>query len=352
MRSRLRSAVAWAAGGFLLGAAALAGGQGDENLREKLIEIERLSAQLRSLEEERTEVPAPSDKGLEFDRIPVADITAGATEFYRPRHVAPETSEMPLYSGPAEEAPQPFGTIEEIQELVRTSARPKAWEEGAQLTPQGCALLVYAKPDVSRDVRAFLNREIRPRVRRSVNLQVEIVEAPEPVATLLAAAVGIDLDPAARTHLEQAFAEGSARRLFAGRLRGRSRERVVLWHGAEEAVVPDADAEVATRSEAVDPVVDVEILGTSLQARSTVSDDEPTRVHVQIDLDHVALDRPIRTVQTAKTGTLQMPERQWTGVQADLAITNERWAVAAERTGADGKRRFLLLRPTAIGGAR
>ncbi len=91
---------------------------------------------------------------------PVADLTLGLTDFIPPQITlvgVDEDSEAPLFGGQAEEAPQPYGTIEELQELVRTSVAPAAWEEGAQITPQGKNLVVYAPPEVQNQVAQFLD---------------------------------------------------------------------------------------------------------------------------------------------------------------------------------------------------
>jgi len=348
MQHRTGSAVLWCAVGLILGAARFAGGEGDDDLRAKLIEVERLSAQLRALDAGRAAFPPVDEDGRELDCLHVLDLTLGVTEFYRAR---PWNSEAPMYSGPVEEAPQPFGTIEELAYLLQTSVRPEAWEEGAHMTPCGPLILVRARPDVNRAVRAFLDEELRPRAHCTVQLRLEVVEADDPPAGALAAAAGGALEPALRARLDEAIGSGGARLVFAGCVRALSGQQVALWHGAQVATVPDADVEVKTRADAADPVVDVELLGTNAEVRSTVGGD-PARVRVQIDLADTALDLPVRTVETRKAGTLQMPARTTTGFEADLWTAPDRWAVAGERAGPDGKRRFLLVRPTVIGGAR
>ncbi len=91
---------------------------------------------------------------------PVADLTLGLTDFIPPQITlvgVDEDSEAPLFGGQAEEAPQPYGTIEELVELVRTSVAPAAWEEGGTISPQGKNLVVYAPPEVQNQVAQFLD---------------------------------------------------------------------------------------------------------------------------------------------------------------------------------------------------
>jgi len=240
--------------------------------------------------------------------------------------------------------------VEMLVELLRSRVRPEAWETGSEINPMGKGMLLYAKPDVNRAVRAFVDRDLRPAVRGTVNLQIEILEAEEPLAAALAAATGGEVDPALRGRIEEAIGAGKARRTFDGRVRGLSKQEIVLWHGAQAATVSDADVEVATRSEAPDPVVDVEIQGTVLEAQSTIGDDG--RLRITISLEQDTPDPAMRRVETAKAGTLEMPARSTMQVKADLWTANDKWAVAGERTSAEGKRRFLLVRPTVTGGAR
>ncbi|MCK6461282.1 MAG: hypothetical protein L6Q95_15470 [Planctomycetes bacterium] len=347
MRSRLGSAAIHAAAGFLLGAAALAGGQGDEDLREKLIELESLSARLRALEAGSGEAPAVDERGLELDRIHITDLHAGVPDYVGPR---PRVGETSVFGGRAEEAPQTYGTVEEILEIVRTSVRPEAWESGSQIQPFGQSLLLLAPPDVSRAARAFIDTELRLDARRTVNLQIGILEAEEPLAAALAAATGGDIDPALRARIEEAAQAGKARRVFDGRVLALSRQQIAFWHGAQAATVVDADVEVAARSAVADPFVGVELLGTRFEARATVADD-PARVRLRISLASDEMDLPPRAAETGDTGELQMPAGAMARIDADLWTGNDRWTVAAERS-AHGRRRFLLVRPSVIGGAR
>ncbi len=92
---------------------------------------------------------------------PVADLTLGLTDFIPPQITqigVDEDSETPLFGGQAEEAPQPYGTIEELMELVRASVSPLTWEEGGgQLNAQGKNLVVYAPGPVQNNVAKFLD---------------------------------------------------------------------------------------------------------------------------------------------------------------------------------------------------
>ncbi len=98
-------------------------------------------------------------KNMVLQIHPVADLTLPLTDFIPPQITqvgVNEDDEAPLFGGQAEEAPQPYGTIEELAELVRTSVRPEAWEE-ATITPQGKQLVIYQDPAVQAQVTSFLD---------------------------------------------------------------------------------------------------------------------------------------------------------------------------------------------------
>ena len=90
---------------------------------------------------------------------PVADLTLGLTDFIPPQITlvgVDEDSETPLFGGQAEEAPQPYGTIEELMELVRGSVEPESWDD-AQINAQGKNLVVYNTAEVQNKVAEFLD---------------------------------------------------------------------------------------------------------------------------------------------------------------------------------------------------
>jgi general secretion pathway protein D len=92
---------------------------------------------------------------------PVADLTLGLTDFIPPQITqvgVDEDSEVPLFGGQAEEAPQPYGTIEELLELVRTSVAVETWDDmGGTITAQGKNLVVYNTPKAQQEVTQFLD---------------------------------------------------------------------------------------------------------------------------------------------------------------------------------------------------
>jgi tetratricopeptide (TPR) repeat protein len=107
----------------------------------------------------------------------VADLTMGLVDFLPPQitQVMPdEDSEIPLFGGEAEEAPQPYGTIEELVELVRNAVSPQTWEEGGTITPQRKNLVVYAPPAVQAQVARFLD-DLRSFAHVVVTIEGEIL---------------------------------------------------------------------------------------------------------------------------------------------------------------------------------
>jgi general secretion pathway protein D len=98
--------------------------------------------------------------GMVLHIHPVADLTMGLVDFIPPQITqvgVDEDSETPLFGGHGEEAPQPYGTIEELMELVQGAVSPATWEEGGTINNQGKNLVVYAPPNVQRMVADFLD---------------------------------------------------------------------------------------------------------------------------------------------------------------------------------------------------
>ena len=91
---------------------------------------------------------------------PVADLTMGLVDFIPPQITqvgVDEDSETPLFGGQGEEAVQPYGTIEELMELVQGAVSPETWEEGGTLNNQGKNLVVFAPPRVQGMIANFLD---------------------------------------------------------------------------------------------------------------------------------------------------------------------------------------------------
>ncbi|MHC4547203.1 MAG: hypothetical protein ACYTEZ_00365 [Planctomycetota bacterium] len=121
---------------------------------------------------------------------PVADLTLGLTDFIPPQITqigVDEDSETPLFGGQAEEAPQPYGTIEELMELVRGSVSPQTWEEGGQINNQGKNLVIHAPPTVQNQVAEFLD-DLRAFAGIVITVEARFLE----VSDLFLRDVGVD----------------------------------------------------------------------------------------------------------------------------------------------------------------
>jgi general secretion pathway protein D len=91
---------------------------------------------------------------------PVADLVLPLTDFIPPQITqvgVSDDSDRPIFGGQAEEAPTQFGTIEELNELVKSSVAPDQWEAPATNTIQGKNLVYYNTPEVQAKVAQFLD---------------------------------------------------------------------------------------------------------------------------------------------------------------------------------------------------
>ncbi|NJN14700.1 MAG: type II and III secretion system protein, partial [Planctomycetes bacterium] len=99
-------------------------------------------------------------KNLVLRIHPVADLTLGLTDFIPPQITqvgVSDDSDTPLFGGQAEEAPQPYGTIEELMELVRGAVGGIYWDDPATISSQGKNLVIYNTPEVQNKVSQFLD---------------------------------------------------------------------------------------------------------------------------------------------------------------------------------------------------
>ncbi len=99
-------------------------------------------------------------KNLVLRIHPVADLTLGLTDFIPPQITqvgVSDDTDTPLFGGQAEEAPQPYGTIEELMELVRGAVGQGSWEDPATISSQGKNLVIYNSPEVQNRVSRFLD---------------------------------------------------------------------------------------------------------------------------------------------------------------------------------------------------
>ncbi|MCB9825677.1 MAG: hypothetical protein H6806_12385 [Planctomycetes bacterium] len=95
---------------------------------------------------------------------PVADLTAGLTNFIPPtiRLVGPDDvsdEEQPLFGSEAEEPVRPYGSADELIELIKGAVAPSFWEEGTgDINANGeRTLVVKATPEVQAQVARFLD---------------------------------------------------------------------------------------------------------------------------------------------------------------------------------------------------
>ena len=344
--------VALALLGFVVGAAALAGGEDDGELVEELRSLQR-SAERVILREPATEEYAPSvGPGYKLGLFPVFDLTAGI-----PDHLPPtlgyldEESESPLFGGISEERPQPYGTIEELCELLQASVEPASWDEGGTISVAGQSLVVFASPIVLSKVGEYLNA-LRERTFVSVTTELKIVEVSREVRQRL---IGGDtaLSDEQLGALNDALADGRASVLFSARTLGLSKQQTYLGHGTQHAVQSDADVEVAQTARTTDPVVDVLQTGGFVSVRPTISDDA-AKVVLELDVRLEALEEPIRSRETIENGILDLPSLERSGFRTALSVSDGRWALAG-KGGRGDEIRLLLVKATIVpakGGVR
>ncbi len=340
-----------AALGFLVGAAALAGGQEDDwELAERLEKLQEAIARLRQQERPAADrLPPMGPEGLELELFPVFDLT-GARQDYR----VPELDrESEHYFGGRGGGSRPCGTVEEMMELVRSYVWPASYEEGAAITAQGQTLLVVNKRAALADTARFLDSR-RDDAHRCVALELEAVDLVAPqLYRRLAAGGATTLGADQVDALAQALADGTAKRVFGARTICFAGQRAFVWHGRQVAVLDEPRVEVAQEQAIDDPEVGVVNDGGWLAVRPTLADFAPW---ITLDVDARFDEIGPRVARETDAGRVDLPDVRRVECRTALTVENRAWALIGGGARGDGRGgRVLLLRATHLprpGGVR
>ena len=210
---------------------------------------------------------------------------------------------------------------------------PESW-----CTAHYSALLVLERPTVLEKVGSFLDTRLRPAAHRSVCIESEVWQVD--------AGHGGAADRAE-------LARGAGRRLFAGRVLALVRQRALLWHGRQAALVTDTDVEVAGGVRVPDPVVRIVFGGGTLHGR-VLAGDRPDRVRLELTCVHEELERPVPTRVTREAGAIHLPVLDRLRSEVTLSAPSGAWATAATSDRGEAGRRVLTVRATLLerGGGR
>jgi hypothetical protein len=341
--------------GFLVGAGALSMGQEeDEELAQRLRELQKAVG--KSLHRAGKHwVPPVSRGGYQLALLPVADLCAGVEDHIAPSHVlGAEEKPEGFMGGRSEEAPQFYGTIEELLELTRVFAAPQSWDSGGTLVASGPNLFVFAEPHVIDEVRRLHDGRLRPAAFNCVTVEAQVVECTGGLARSLRAGGGATLSGEKSQALEAAIAGGTAKRIFAGRVTGLAGQRSLLWHGRQVAVVFDSDGAVATDAASTVPLVDVVQAGGSLSVRPSLGED-PSLIRMEVSVRLDDLSGPIEQRRTEADGILDLTRVARTEATASLMVPPRTWAWIGAGAMEKGQCRIVLVRGTVLprgGGGR
>jgi len=268
----------------------------DEGLRGELAALERAAADQRIA---RAPVaPEPPRKPRPLHRIPVITVTSPILLRNPPGYADAYWGEAEVVSsgpGPTEWGPQPFGTIEEIAELLGDReaqlgfARPTLFAEGYELVYRG-------SPEGAARIEGYLEKEMRPRVLRTAAFEVDWV-----------------------------MGAGRGGRSFRARFLSLVGSRSMFWVGRQQAVLADTDVVVPGGPHgATDPAVWRIFSGEWILPELTGSGSMLASV---IAFESRGLEGTLRRVETRYTGTLDMPRIQETVVQSPARLHPGQWEV-------------------------
>lgn len=339
-----------AALGFLVGAAALAGGEEDDwELTKRLQELQEAIARLRQEERPAADrLPPMGPEGLELELFPVFDLTAGRRDFYPP---SLRRDSEAYFGGQADEALQPFGTAEELMEMVRGNVWTASYDEGGMIIAQGQTLFTFNKRAALIDTERFLDR-LRDTAHRCVTLEVEAADLGGGLYRRLAAGRATTLTAEQHDALAQAFSDGAATRVFGARTTCFDGQRAFVWHGKQVAVLVEPEVAVAQDRSVSDAEVGVVNDGGYLAVRPSLADGA-----AWITLDVVARFDELgpRVARETDAGRVDLPQRRTVECRTALTVENRAWALVGGGAREDGKVRVLLVRATHLprtGGGR
>ncbi len=338
--------------GFLVGAAPIAGGDDEQDLREELRRLQRQAARAGQQHWEAKGLPPGDDRGNQFAIFPVEDLSAPwydqipmSGEFLN------EDSEAPLFGGQSEEGLLPFGTIEEIAEFVRTAVDPVAWEDGAMLSMNARSLVALAPPATNGRVRELLDNKLRPRAHEGVSVEFEVVELPAKMMRGLRNG-SKPLTNAQRTSVDEAVRMGVGKRILAIRGMGTMSTRFSVWHGKQVALVTDADVEVAQTASTADPVVQIAQAGGWLSVRAERGATAGAlKLELQLRMREL---EAVRRHETDQAGVLDLPTISDQDANLVLSVPTGAWVVAGAGSPRPGTHRLFLIRAASLarGGVR
>jgi hypothetical protein len=206
----------------------------------------------------------PARDEIEVRLLDVGALTQGRSNFIpdrgplgpRPDEVNDE--QFPLFGSEGEEPLRPYGTIDQLIELVKQHTGLLAWQrEGSSINAYGSRLLVVRGPaallesveaalaGLERDALAWVTVDVL-----AVTAERAAVSTPEGVAT--------------------ALERGEARVLAATRASGFPMQRLTARAGGVRAFLADYDVEVAIQAQTADPIVSVQPDGMSVDVRPTL----------------------------------------------------------------------------------
>ena len=268
----------------------------------------------------------------------VADLTVRLTDFIRPnlimRSAGSEMDEDQPFFGKAQEGEVFFSNIEEITELIEQNVRPEIWSHGGPTIRivGSHALVVTAPKDVQNEVEAYI-RALRESVGRLVTLELRVLEiaGDVPGKTLYTAEEGKAL-----------MGQSGVRLALSSRITAFSGQMVSLYRAVQRAFVQDHDVEVAQTASIADPIVSVQQLGLSFDARCVTRRDS----HVVVDL-RACLTRAKDSGRMFKSigGGVNVPSQRLVNFQSTVSIPVGGYALVGSGKTADGVRWALLLSP-------
>jgi len=336
--------------GFTLGAAwrTDADRESERRLARELSDLRRITSELVR-PHTRFSPSDAADAGPNRLRVLPLDDLLTPTPHYSPPLPPgewPDDKNQHGFASMAEERRLPFGTIDEVIELLR-GLDERAWAEAPTLAAAGPrTLLAWQRPAIMDAMVEFLDNKMRPHAHRSALLETDLFELDAELALRVRGEREKELAPGTIEAIARAIDAGGAKRIFSSRAISLLGQRSLFWHGRQRARVHDADVEVAASARTSDPNVEILQTGGSVSARVQAGRDG-ARVSIDLAFGH-SVAGTVEMRDTADASRLQMPSWKFTRTNVALDLRSGRWGVALVAEGGHGRARALLVRATVL----
>lgn len=265
----------------------------------------------------------------------VSHVRGGGSNLTPSGYTPPEPNEL------AE--PMPIFPPEALVDLIRDASGEDVWGDPCSIEYRNGTLIVRQTPAVLAAIETLLQAMRGDRIR-SLDVTAQVVEMPAPLARALGEG-GMTLGEAQVRRLVEATESGEAQHVAVAQTTSLAEARNAVTAGRVVRYVYDYDAYVAQDAGILQPRTAFFLEGVELDVLPRFSLDR-RRADVQLAFLTTHLQGPMRTWNTEKGGTIELPELGMQRLRTHVVIAVGQTSIVGS-WGEGDRRRVLLLTPNA-----